>query len=352
MKKLTSLLLLALATTALAASPNNDKPIENDPLIARLEGMGELPYPMCTWPLPPRITRNKALLEEFVRITWCASAGSWFNEEVVGFLVAAEPKLIGYNLSPYRGNFGNYRELWTKAEACGPLTPKDFDYFKWVWRRVSTFKEQVGDIPIVAALDYETGHLEGLWAGSGCDDVRHNEVLRWRLQIVYALVKQAFGGPVYFFNAHSHVPGSGLSIAPRNVSPIPEGVPSDYAALSWLRNPFSRWNYETLVSTAAATDRPLVLWLPIGGVLESWAYTPDGAPRRWSRNVTWPVSRGEQWYFGHLAFDAFPRRSEAKFGPLSRVVVVWIWPQLLWLDDDTLVWFLEGALGIRRPVEE
>lgn len=343
--------LLLLATTGLAVSPNNDKPIENDPLLARLEGMGELNYPMCTWPLPPRITGNPALLKRIVEITGCASTGRWFSDEVVAKIVAAEPKLIGYNFSPYRGKFGNYPP-WTKAEVCGPLTPRDFDYFRWYWNQVTTFKARVGDIPIVAALDYETGHVAGEWAGSGCDDIRHNPILRQRLNIVYLLTKQVFGGEVYFFNAHEHVPGSGLATTPRNVSPIPEGTPSDYAALSWLRNPFSRWNYETLCFTAAATDKPLVLWIPMGGTLKSWAFTPDGAPRRWSPNITWPLSEGENWYLGYLAFDTFPRRSEAKFGPLGRVKIVWTWPTFLERDDDSMVYVLQGALGVRHPVEE
>jgi len=334
------------------ASQNNAKPLANDPLVAELKSYAgaELAYPLCTWPLPQRIVGNPELLKLWVDLTGCASVGQWATPETLARIKATKPRMVGLNLSPYIHAWTGHKP-WTKAENCAhATTSKDLDYWYFVWDWLGRMKAGLDpDTPVTIMLDFEISHNAGPWPAD-CKWLDH-ATLKQRLNVIYQLCKAKFNGPVFYYNADQRVPGYGLSTDPRNSSPIPEGTLNDYSSISWYYHPWSKWNWDVLAFTAAATEKPIAMFLPFGGCFEQFPYAEKGVKRR-SAGFRRKMTKGENWQVGYLAFNSFPRRNAAKFSDLDRVkTILWGWPEPLRIDDESMVWLLRGALEKRYPVQ-
>jgi hypothetical protein len=311
-----------------------------DPMVAELQAFQPLPKVTPTWPWEKRITKNPELTAEMTRVLRCASLSlRWLPIDYLREVVALNPETIALHWSPYHFKFLNHPK-WTKAEACGPITTKDIEYWTYFWSRCMDARTIIPQsIPVMIIFDHERG----------CgDDVAVGD----KLNIMFRLAKQTFNGEVFWYNHNQWIQGPGTQgHVPRKASAVPSNVHGDYANLSMYRNINSVYVRRTLEFTAAANEQDLVAWVSIGGEYELWPFTPVGQNRR-SPNVTGDQQLGEAWWAGFWLYDPFPASAPDSFGPVNRVKYVVLWPPPLRPGigtDEHFLDFLRGAHEIRRP---
>ncbi len=331
-----------------------------DPMIAKLQAIDPLPKvtPSWHWTQEERIMGNPELAKALSDVLRCYSLSlRWASVETLQVAVAADPETIALHWSPWHSKFMDHRKRWTKAESCGPLTPKDLEYLGFFWSKAVAARIIIPkSIPIIIILDHE----------QGCGD---NEDLAVRLNMMFRMAKQVFGGEVTFYNDRQFSPRSGAAQhLPRSTSPIPLSVSGDFPSLSMYYNINSSYTRRVLEFTAAESPGDFWVWLSYGNEYELYPFTPVGKRRRSKDVIAWRQP-GEAWWAGYWLYNKFPAKFESAFGPVGRVAKVCLWPpplrvpksllkgktseeiqELRDLSDRLFIEFLNGANGKRRSI--
>ncbi len=312
-----------------------------DPMTVVLQGYDPLPVVTLSWPFNDRVVNDPGLLREMTRVLRCGSASlRWADHVRLRKIRDANPPLVALHWSPYHDAWGG-NPKWEKGEVCGPIKIKDLDYFKFFYEKAVTARMLFAQTPIIMIFDHEIG----------CG--RQNEGLGDKLNVLYRVAKEVFRGEVIWYK---HDMDYGVQPV-RSISPVADNTHGDLRNFSCYYQIDSVRNRQALEATAEVNDGDIGVWLSIGGVYESWPWTPLRlGVKKHSPNVTWSEQLGNTWTKGWWFNDEYPRRTPRLYGPVGRVKYVILWPEPLrapkgsypGMSDTAFTEFLNGAHEIRR----
>lgn len=349
-----------------------------DPMIAKLQAY-EPPPPdrkVMTWAWGPRVTSDQAFMQALSDALGCASfSGRWASFDLLTRYRDLNAAHYAVNWSPYHSAF-SLREFGadpeavryakaTKADVCGPITQRDFDYWRYFKVKMMVVRERLGDVPVTVIFDHELGMLPGAKPTSGC------ESRAARLNVMYTIAKDVFSyddfvPDVVYYN---HGQWTGYPWA-RNWDPLPPGTLGDLKSCSLYHNPTSTDAWGRFTETAKQhPDGDVGVWLAYAGAYEIYPFLVKGM-RRESRATHWPLQFGETWYAAWLFLSDYTRTRTQVYGPVDRARV-FLWPapftileavtkgktvaeieEIRRRDDCSFLMFLDGARGKRHTTTD